>query len=155
MYGGRRVRIGGIRGTGCRYCQTGYIHYLGMSRYSYLFKNSLISLPNCNKSLISLVRELHRWPCQKLKIPEWVFFIFVQPPGLNRDGCEAIVAAPIREYTIRKIIKTGSVMTSFYRFLLLRIEEASENPSGTIKKILKNRLWRIFLILFIAYRGGE
>lgn len=31
----------------------------------------------------------------------------------------------IREYTIRKIIKTGSVMTSFYRFLLLRIEEAS------------------------------
>ena len=29
----------------------------------------------------------------------------------------------IREYTIRKIIKTEFLNTSFYRFLLLRIEE--------------------------------
>ena len=42
----------------------GDTHHLGMMLFSYLFKNSLISLPNCNKSLISLVRELHRWPCQ-------------------------------------------------------------------------------------------
>ena len=124
VYGVQRVRIGGIRGTGCRYCQTGYIHYLGMSRYSYLFKNSLISFPNCNKSRISLVRELHRWPCQKSKTPVWVFFIFVQPPDLNRDAPERS-AWRIREYTIRKIIKTEFLNTSFYRFLLLRIEEAS------------------------------
>jgi len=44
---------------------------------------------------------------------------------LNRDAPERS-AWRIRGYTIRKIIKTGSVMTSFYRFLLLRIEEASE-----------------------------
>ncbi len=53
------------------------------------------------------------------------FFYFAQPPGLNRDAPERS-AWRIREYTIRKIIKTGSVMTSFYRFLLLRIEVASE-----------------------------
>ena len=26
-------------------------------------RNFFISLPNCNKSLISSTRELHRWPC--------------------------------------------------------------------------------------------
>ena len=98
----------GYRGICYRYCQMEYIHYLGISRYSYLFKNSLISLPNCNKSLISSVRELHRWPCQKSKTPIFsVFFISVQPPGLNRDRPECRRHAwPIREYTIRKIIKT-------------------------------------------------
>ena len=50
-------------------------------------------------------------------------FILLQPPDLNRDGCEATAAAPIRKYTI--------------------------------KKILKNQQMGIFLILFIAYRGGE
>ena len=59
------------------------------------------------------------------KSPVWVIFYFAQPPDLNRDRSERS-ARPIREYTIRKIIKTGSVMTSFYRFLLLRIEEASK-----------------------------
>ena len=34
----------------------------------------------------------------------------------------------IREYTIRKIIKTEFVNTSFYRFLLLRIKEKSSAP---------------------------
>ncbi len=55
-----------------------------------------------------------------------VFLISVQPPGLNRDRPECRRHAwPIREYTIRKIIKTEFVNTSFYRFLLLCIE-ASE-----------------------------
>ena len=40
-------------------------------------------------------------------------------------------------------------MTSFYRFLLLRIEEASKNSEWAIKKILKNQQTEIFLIFVI------
>ena len=42
----------------------------------YFQKNTLTSFPNCNKSHISSVRELHRWPCKKFKTPqEAVFFV--------------------------------------------------------------------------------
>ena len=51
-------------------------------------------------------------------------FILLQPPNLNRDRPERS-AWRIREHTITKSIKTEFVNTSFYRFLLLRIEEAS------------------------------
>lgn len=51
-------------------------------------------------------------------------FILLQPPGLNRDAPERS-AWRIREYTITKSIKTEFLNTSFYRFLLLRIEGAS------------------------------
>ena len=71
------------------------------------------------------VRKSLQQGCQKFKPPKRVVLIFVQPPGLNRDAPERS-AWRIREYTITKSIKTGSVMTSFYRFLLLRIEEVSE-----------------------------
>ena len=43
-------------------------------------------------------------------------------------------AWPIREYTIRKIIKTEFVNTSFYRFLLLCIE-ASEWGFSQVRKL--------------------
>ena len=53
----------------------------------------------------------------------WCFLISLASPNLNRDRPERS-AWPIREYTIRKTIKTEFVNTSFYRFLLLCIEEA-------------------------------
>ena len=40
-------------------------------------------------------------------------------------GTQSVTDERIREYTIRKIIKTEFFNTSFYRFLLLRIEAAS------------------------------
>ena len=46
--------------------------------------------------------------------------------GVPRShGTQSVTDERIREYTIRKIIKTEFVNTSFYRFLLLRIEDWS------------------------------
>lgn len=58
-------------------------------------------------------------------------FNFV-PKGGRKDRPERS-AWPIREYTIRKIIKTEFVDTSFYRFLLSFIEEKTPRPE-LIKK---------------------
>ena len=91
------------------------------------------------------------------KHPFGCFLFLLESPGLNRDAPERS-AWRIRGYTIRKIIKTGSVMTSFYRFLLLRIEEASENPSGAAK-IDKTAFLRFFVCFPILSRvrklGGK
>ena len=77
-------------------------------------------------------------------------------PGSNPSGAAKITKSPFgdffilpkhptriapersawrkREYTIRKIIKTGSGMTSFYRFLLLRIEASESGAANNQNK---------------------
>ncbi len=46
--------------------------------------------------------------------------------GVPRShGTQSVTGERIRKYTIRKIIKTEFVNTSFYRFLLLYIEDWS------------------------------
>jgi len=54
---------------------------IGISNYfsTCCFKNTLISLPNDNNSLISLVRELHKWPCQNKTTTLAVVFLFCFP----------------------------------------------------------------------------
>ena len=74
-------------------------------------------------------------------------FNFVPKAG-RKDRPERS-AWPIREYTIRKIIKTEFVNTSFYRFLLLRIEEESPRPQNS------NHLYGGFNFVFGAKFGFD
>ena len=57
----------------------------------------------------------------------WHFLLNIVVCLAQKDAPERS-AWRIREYTIRKIIKTELVTTSFYRFLLLRIEESPAHP---------------------------
>ena len=93
-------------------------------------------------------------------------FNFVPKAG-RKDRPERS-AWPIREYTIRKIIKTEFVNTSFYRFLLLRIEEESPRLliftaalARTENRASRRSIWRrrprkfkppLFVVVLILYQ---
>ena len=61
----------------------------------------------------------------KNQTPRRVFYFCVK---VGRRDAPERSAWRIREYTIRKIIKTEFFNTSFYRFLLLRIEDRNSSP---------------------------
>ena len=98
----------------------GTIHHLGMMVFSCLFKNSLISFPNNNKSCISLVRELHSMSCQDKMTTQWWSFYFVKHPDENR-----------RFDTIVGKNKRNALRT----VRALRVVSATNNPSGAAKII--------------------